>query len=324
MLWKKDVLFCDISPTTYAISEKKEILKRHIKNLTGKEKFCHEYRSDKLPNLLSNYSSGLIKTGKGIDIRLQENKAENIAIASASMNGMVIHPGETFSFWKAVGKTTKRRGYKDGRVIENNRLKPGIGGIELSIAMMPEGLFMPWHDVAALHYGQSYEDYYPLFDHLYPMIYTGAYNKDSGWVAELSENASACFPGSVIGFECTEPMTSARLRGDIAAIRGGNHAGISFFRYGRMVLAVRDGQDTLLYNTYPGSATRLILSRENTEIERDCELEEASWLRVPGHWDLIRAFGRYKNGSEHYFDGELCVLDAESARLRTEAIQGAS
>ena len=128
MLWKKDVLFCDISPTTYAISEKKEILKRHIKNLTGKEKFCHEYRSDKLPNLLSSYNCGLIKTGKGIDIRLQENKAENIAIASASMNGMVIHPGETFSFWKAVGKTTKRRGYKDGRVIENNRLKPGIGG----------------------------------------------------------------------------------------------------------------------------------------------------------------------------------------------------
>ena len=190
-------------------------------------------------------------------------------------------------------------------------------GIELSIAMMPEGLFAPWRDVAALHYGQIYEDFYPLFDRLYPMIYTGAYNKDSGWVAELSENASACFPGSVIGFECTEPMTSARLRGDIAAIRGGNHAGICFFRYGRMVLAVRDGQDTLLYNTYPGSATRLILSRENTEIERDCELEEASWLRVPGHWDLIRAFGRYKNGNDHYFDGELCVLEAESARLRT-------
>ncbi len=83
-----------------------------------------------------------------------------------------------------------------------------------------------------------------------------------------------------------------------------------------MVLAVRDGQDTLLYNTYPGSATHLILRRENTETEKECELEEASWLRVPGHWDLIRAFGRYRNGRESFFDGELCVLDAESARLR--------
>ena len=203
-------------------------------------------------------------------------------------------------------------------------VRSGLSGIELSAAMMPEGLFQPWRDTAALHYGQMYEDFYPCFDHLYPMIYTGVYNKDSGWVAELSENASACFPGSVIGLECTEPMTTARMRGDITAIRGRNHAGISFFRYGRMILAVRDGKDTLLYNTYPGLATRLILSRENVEIEKDCELEEASWLRVPGHWDLIRAFGRYRNGMDHCFDGELCVLEAESSRRLTDIVHGAS
>ena len=51
----------------------------------------------------------------------------------------------------------------------------------------------------------------------------------------------------------------------------------------------------------------------------------AGWLVAQtGNWNLIRAFGRYKNGSDHYFDGELCVLDAESARLRAEVIQGAS
>ena len=125
MLWKKDVLFCDISPTTYAISEKKEILKRHIKNLTGKEKFCHEYRSDKLPNLLSSYNCGLIKTGKGIDIRLQENKAENIAIASASMNGMVIHPGETFSFWKAVERPRRDADIRTGASSKTTGSNPG-------------------------------------------------------------------------------------------------------------------------------------------------------------------------------------------------------
>ena len=125
MLWKKDVLFCDISPTTYAISEKKEILKRHIKNLTGKEKFCHEYRSDKLPNLLSSYNCGLIKTGKGIDIRLQENKAENIAIASASMKGMVIHPGETFSFWKAVERPRRDADIRTGASSKTTGSNPG-------------------------------------------------------------------------------------------------------------------------------------------------------------------------------------------------------
>ena len=33
-------LFCEMNPLFYTISEQKEICKRHIKNLTGKEKFA--------------------------------------------------------------------------------------------------------------------------------------------------------------------------------------------------------------------------------------------------------------------------------------------
>ena len=41
---------------------------------------------------------------------------------------MLIRPGEVFSFWKIVGPTTEKRGYKTGRVIECGRLITGIGG----------------------------------------------------------------------------------------------------------------------------------------------------------------------------------------------------
>ena len=81
-----------------------------------------------MPNIISNFNSKLIKTGKGIDIKLQENKATNIMLACKKINGTIIHPGEVFSFWKTVGKTTKRKGYKDGRVIIGNKIQPGIGG----------------------------------------------------------------------------------------------------------------------------------------------------------------------------------------------------
>lgn len=128
MLWKKDVLFCEINPTCYAISLQKEILKRHIQNLRSKEIFSKTKSSEKLPTVVSTYSCGLIKKGKGIDPVLQQNKAINIDIACKSINGLIIHPGETFSFWNTVGKTTKSKGYKDGRVIEDNKVKPGIGG----------------------------------------------------------------------------------------------------------------------------------------------------------------------------------------------------
>ena len=37
-------------------------------------------------------------------------------------------PGEVFSFWRLVGKTTEKRGYKNGRVIIGNKIVPGLGG----------------------------------------------------------------------------------------------------------------------------------------------------------------------------------------------------
>lgn len=128
MLWNKNKLFCDINPTCYAISMQKEIFKRHLKNLFSNEKFAKTLQTEKLPNVISSHSSNLIKRGKGIDLRLQENKAYNIMLACSKINGMIIHPGEVFSFWKTVGNTTKKKGYKDGRVLEGHILKAGIGG----------------------------------------------------------------------------------------------------------------------------------------------------------------------------------------------------
>ncbi len=128
MLFYKDKLFCDINPACYAISLQKEICRRHIKDFLGDERFAKIKRREKLPNLVSSHSSNLIKRGKGIDPRLQENKAVNIELACKRINGLLIRPGEVFSFWRTVGKATRRKGYKDGRIIQNNRLKPGIGG----------------------------------------------------------------------------------------------------------------------------------------------------------------------------------------------------
>lgn len=121
-------LFCEMNPVFYAISEQKEICRRHLKNLTGKERFAVEKRAQKLPVTVFAQTSGLIKRGPGIDPVLQENKAVNIDLASRQIDMIVIHPGETFSFWKTVGKTSRRKGYKDGRVIVGNRLQPGTGG----------------------------------------------------------------------------------------------------------------------------------------------------------------------------------------------------
>lgn len=48
---------------------------------------------------------------------LQENKAVNLAIAAPKVNGIIIRPNETFSFWKLVGSDSEKKGYKDGLTI---------------------------------------------------------------------------------------------------------------------------------------------------------------------------------------------------------------
>ena len=92
------------------------------------EIFARSKRRRRLPVQVSSYQSHLIKKGKGVDPVLQQNKAVNIKIAGRKINGIIIRPGETFSFWRTVGSITKKKGYKDGRIISANKLQPGLGG----------------------------------------------------------------------------------------------------------------------------------------------------------------------------------------------------
>jgi len=121
-------LFCEINPFCYALSEKKCIIQRYIRDFFSHDTFAKTVSMNALPNVVSSHECGLIKRGKGIDIRLQKNKADNIRLACKSLNGLVIRPNEVFSFWKTVGNTTRQKGYKDGRVIIGNQLIAGIGG----------------------------------------------------------------------------------------------------------------------------------------------------------------------------------------------------
>lgn len=125
---KRRKLFCEISPATYAIALKKQIITRHLKNLLGNEKFAKHLQSEPLPVVVYSSSNNMIKRGPGIDPQLQLNKADNIRLACSRMNGLIINPGETFSFWELVGKTSIKNGFAPGRVIVNGKLVAGVGG----------------------------------------------------------------------------------------------------------------------------------------------------------------------------------------------------
>ncbi|WP_409276025.1 VanW family protein [Neobacillus sp. SCS-31] len=57
-----------------------------------------------------------------------KERAHNIKLATETLNGKVVFPGETFSFNKAIGKRTAERGYMKAPVIVRGELSEGIGG----------------------------------------------------------------------------------------------------------------------------------------------------------------------------------------------------
>ena len=61
-------------------------------------------------------------------MQLQKNKVKNLLLASKKIDGIIIKPGEEFSFWNLVGNATKRKGYLEGLVISNSQMKKGVGG----------------------------------------------------------------------------------------------------------------------------------------------------------------------------------------------------
>ena len=121
-------LFCDINPICYEISAAKEVCLRNIKDFFSREKLAKEISKEELPCIVKSHSSILIRKLHGVDIKLQENKVTNIMLACNQINGIIIHPGETFSFWKTIGKATKKKGYKEGLVIGRSGMHAGHGG----------------------------------------------------------------------------------------------------------------------------------------------------------------------------------------------------
>lgn len=120
----KRKLFCELNPFCYKISEQKEILIRNIKDILKHEKIAKEKSLEELPNIIKSHTSIIVRRLQDVNITLQENKEKNIEIACSKINGILIHPGETFSFWKTLGRPKAKDGYKDGLMIYGRR---GLG-----------------------------------------------------------------------------------------------------------------------------------------------------------------------------------------------------
>lgn len=102
--------------------------RRYIYWYLSGTRFARKRPNKSYERVVFSHRTPLIRKLKDVDMWMQYNKIENLKIATSRIDGTVIMPGETFSFWKTVGRPTRRKGYKEGMVLFNGRVIAGVGG----------------------------------------------------------------------------------------------------------------------------------------------------------------------------------------------------
>ena len=101
---------------------------RYLLWASPKFHWAKELQRECLPSIQFTHATLLLRKLRGEDMELQRNKVINLKLAVAQLDGLILHPGETFSYWKLIGKPTRRKGYQEGMVLFLGRIGSDVGG----------------------------------------------------------------------------------------------------------------------------------------------------------------------------------------------------
>ncbi len=139
---KQRKLISQRHPILYFLAIWTRRLKRIAEWNFDNKKYSKTKSSEKLSNRIKKHQSVLLKKLGDNNEQLQLNKVTNLKIAVRQLDGILIKPGETFSFCKLVGLPTKRKGYLLGMELSFGEARAGIGGGICQISNMIHWLVM--------------------------------------------------------------------------------------------------------------------------------------------------------------------------------------
>ncbi|MBC7982140.1 VanW family protein [Candidatus Parcubacteria bacterium] len=112
-----------LSPYVVGVRRFLNIFKNRIN-----KKLARKKTGDFLPCVIARHSSPLFRKLGNSNPELQHGKIKNLTVAIDSLNGLIINPGEVFSFWNIVGAPTKKKGYVTGMLLSAGKVIEGTGG----------------------------------------------------------------------------------------------------------------------------------------------------------------------------------------------------
>ena len=114
-------------PVRLALGRRYYILRRRVQWVTSRQRWAR-VRPTVLPVVQVSHATPFSRPLRDVDEGLQHNKVTNLRLASARIDGVTLQPGETFSYWRLIGATTRRKGYLPGMVLAFGEVRSGVGG----------------------------------------------------------------------------------------------------------------------------------------------------------------------------------------------------
>lgn len=118
----------EIHPVIYKTRIGQKRIFRRLGDASRRVRFASKIGANDLPHTCTKHQSLLRRKLGNSDPQLQENKIRNLKIACPAIDGLLIQPGETFSFWNRVGEATVEKGYCEGMQLSRGEVARGVGG----------------------------------------------------------------------------------------------------------------------------------------------------------------------------------------------------
>lgn len=115
-------------PVVYPVSVWVHRARRRLQWWVRPSRWATRRTPDALLVRVTQHSSLLRRQLGDDEVDLQDNKITNLRLATRHVDGLLIRPGETFSFNRVVGNCTARKGYVTGMRLRNGEAVSGVGG----------------------------------------------------------------------------------------------------------------------------------------------------------------------------------------------------
>ncbi len=101
---------------------------RYCEWYLGGKRYAIKFCCKALEHRSFEHKTPLLRQLKNVDMWMQHNKIINLGIAIKKIDKVILRPGETFSYWRLIGRPMEKKGYKEGMVLFYGGFAAGIGG----------------------------------------------------------------------------------------------------------------------------------------------------------------------------------------------------